>query len=46
MIQVKEIHRYPIKGLSVEKLPFVVLGPRQSIPGDRAFAFARASAPA
>jgi len=45
MIQVKEIHRYPIKGLSVEKLPFVVLGPRQSIPGDRAFAFARASAP-
>jgi len=45
MIQIKEIHRYPIKGLSVEKLPYVVLSPRQSVAGDRAFAFARASAP-
>ena len=45
MIDVKEIHRYPVKGLSVEKLPFVVLTPGQSIEGDRAFAFARASAP-
>jgi len=45
MIQVKEIHRYPVKGLSVERLPFVVLSPRQSLAGDRAFAFARASAP-
>lgn len=45
MIDVKEIHRYPVKGLSVEKLPFVTLSPRQSIPCDRAFAFARASAP-
>jgi uncharacterized protein YcbX len=45
MIQVREIHRYPVKGLSVEKLPFAVLSPRQSLPGDRIFAFARATAP-
>jgi uncharacterized protein YcbX len=45
MIQVKEIHRYPIKGLSVEKLNRVALTPRESLPGDRTFAFARANAP-
>jgi uncharacterized protein YcbX len=45
MIQVKEIHRYPVKGLSVEKLDRTTLTPRQGLPGDRAFAFARANAP-
>jgi uncharacterized protein YcbX len=45
MIEIKEIHRYPVKGLSVERLPFAVLTPRESLPGDRAFAFARANAP-
>jgi uncharacterized protein YcbX len=37
MIEIKEIHRYPVKGLSVERLPFAVLTPRESLPGDRAF---------
>jgi uncharacterized protein YcbX len=45
MIQVKEIHRYPVKGLSVERLPHITLSPRQGLPHDRAFAFARANAP-
>ena len=45
MIQVKEIHRYPIKGLSVERLPRVTLSIRQGLPHDRVFAFARANAP-
>jgi len=45
MIEVKEIHRYPIKGLSVETLARVSLAARQSVPGDRIYAFARANAP-
>jgi hypothetical protein len=45
MIDVKEIHRYPVKGLSVETLTDVLLSDRQSLPGDRVYAFARANAP-
>lgn len=45
MIEVKEIHRYPVKGLSVETLSAVRLEPGRSLPGDRIYAFARANAP-
>lgn len=45
MIEVKEIHRYPVKGLSVERLLEVPLSPGYSLPGDRIYAFARANAP-
>ena len=45
MIEIKEIHRFPVKGLSAERLDATTLLPRQSLPGDRAYAFARASAP-
>ena len=38
---VKNIIRYPIKGLSGEKLDKVVLKENQVMPGDREFAFAR-----
>lgn len=44
-IRVAAIHRYPVKGLSAERLDRVVLAPRECLPGDRRFAVARASAP-
>lgn len=45
MTTIAAIYRYPVKGLSAEDLPHVALAPRQSLPGDRVVAFARATAP-
>lgn len=44
-IRVAGIYRYPVKGLSAERLDRVTLAPRECLPGDRRFAVARASAP-
>src|SRR3981189_2258105 len=33
--RVKSIYRYPVKGLSAEKLPGTVLAPGQTVPADR-----------
>ena len=38
---IKNIFRYPIKGLSGQKLNHVFLEKNQVLPGDREFAFAR-----
>ena len=38
---IKNIIRYPIKGLSEEYLENIVLKKNQVLPGDREFAFAR-----
>ena len=40
---IKQIIRYPIKGLSGENLEEVFLEKDQVLPGDREFAFARSS---
>ncbi len=45
MTYVNAIFRYPVKGLSAEPMARVKLEARQSLPGDRALAFARATAP-
>ena len=45
MTSVNAILRYPVKGLSAEPMARVKMAPRQSLPGDRALAFARATAP-
>ena len=45
MTSVNAICRYPVKGLSAEQLAHVPLTTRRSLPGDRALAFARATAP-
>jgi uncharacterized protein YcbX len=39
---IESIYRYPVKGLSGEKLDRVVLTVNGVVPGDRAYAFARA----
>ncbi len=44
-IRVAAIYRYPVKSLSAEHLGRVTLAARECLPGDRRFAFARASAP-
>jgi uncharacterized protein YcbX len=36
--RVKSIYRYPVKGLSAEKLPGIVLAAGQTIPADRLYA--------
>jgi uncharacterized protein YcbX len=36
--RVKSIYRYPVKGLSAEKLPGTVLAPGQTVPADRLYA--------
>ena len=38
---IKNIFRYPIKGLSGQKINYVFLEKNQVLPGDREFAFAR-----
>lgn len=38
---VTEIYRYPVKGLSGEKLPEMVLKTGQTVPGDRLYALGR-----
>lgn len=35
---IRQIHRYPVKGLSAESLARVALAPGESVPGDRRFA--------
>lgn len=40
---ISEIFRFPLKGLSPERLPHVELRARHGLPGDRAYAFALAS---
>jgi uncharacterized protein YcbX len=42
---VSAIYRYPVKGLSPEKLDRVALLPGECLPHDRRFAIALASAP-
>jgi uncharacterized protein YcbX len=42
---ISEIYRFPIKGLSPERLDRVALAVRSGLPGDRAFAFALAKTP-
>jgi uncharacterized protein len=42
---ISEIFRFPIKGLSPERLPRVALRTREGLPSDRAYAFALAGAP-
>ena len=44
-ITVSAIYRYPVKGLSPERLPRVALAPGECLPEDRRFALALASAP-
>jgi uncharacterized protein YcbX len=36
--QIQSIYRYPVKGLSAEHLPSVVLAPGRTLPADRAYA--------
>src|SRR5258705_1611782 len=36
--RVKSIYRYPVKGLSAEKLPGTVLAAGQTVPADRLYA--------
>ena len=38
MPHIHSIYRYPIKGLSPERLPRIALAPGQTIPGDRLYA--------
>ena len=38
MARIEAIYRYPVKGLSPERLPHVTLTPRASLPWDRAYA--------
>jgi len=38
MAKIQAIYRYPIKGLSPERLDRAALAPRQTIPGDRVYA--------
>ena len=45
MIAVSKIYRYPIKGLSAQPLPSVVLEAEKPFPHDRVFALARPGAP-
>lgn len=40
---IREIYRYPVKGLSPERLPRVALAADQALPQDRRFAIARAA---
>ena len=42
---ISTIQRFPIKGLSPERLDRTALQPGQGVPGDRAYAFAVAGAP-
>jgi uncharacterized protein YcbX len=42
-IRVKDIYRYPVKGLSAERLESVHLSAGETIPGDRRFAIAHGS---
>src|SRR5215472_1980023 len=44
-ITIAEIYRYPVKGLSAERLNRVALTPGLCLPEDRRFALARASSP-
>jgi len=41
--RVKSIYRYPVKGLSAEKLPGTVLAPGQTVPADRLYAIENGS---
>jgi len=43
--EIAQIYRYPVKGLSPEKLPAATLSPGQGLPGDRRFALAHGSTP-
>src|SRR5580704_2450429 len=45
MAVVRELYRYPIKGLSAQSLPSVGLAAGRPFPGDRVFALARPGAP-
>jgi GntR family transcriptional regulator/MocR family aminotransferase len=45
MAVVRELYRYPIKGLSAQSLPSVALAAGWPFPGDRVFALARPGAP-
>jgi hypothetical protein len=38
MIRIASLYRYPVKGLSGERLKAVSLGPRETFPGDRMYA--------
>ena len=44
-MQIKNLFRYPVKGLSAEPLTNATLTPGHSIPWDRAFALAQGDAP-
>lgn len=44
-ISVERIYRYPVKGLSAERLDRVTLRPGECLPGDRRFAIAHGAAP-
>ena len=44
-MQIKNLFRYPVKGLSAEPLANATLTPGQAIPWDRAFALAQGDAP-
>jgi len=43
MLTLAQIYRYPVKGLTPEPLPGVVLSPREGLPNDRRFALAHGS---
>ena len=38
MALIRSIYRYPVKGLSPEALPRIVLAPGETVPGDRLYA--------
>ncbi|WP_299598233.1 MOSC domain-containing protein [uncultured Tateyamaria sp.] len=40
-VTIKELNRYPVKGLSAERLQTVTLSAGEGFPGDRLFGFAR-----
>ena len=43
-MQIENLFRYPVKGLSAEPLEGAILSPGQAIPWDRAFALAQGDA--
>lgn len=38
MVTIQSIYRYPVKGLSPERLPHIALTPGETLPGDRLYA--------
>ena len=38
MVKIQSIYRYPVKGLTPEPMPRVMLSPGQTLPGDRLYA--------